>query len=85
MMITDKLISGIIKIGSVVAVTLTSFVIMPPAITSDTESGVYWHNIITFAAGILSILLYDLFVKKIKAKALSFYLLGMLLLLFVTY
>lgn len=85
MKINNKTISIIIRTGSIIATTLASFIVTPPVIDSTENDGVHWKNIFTFIAGVLSILLYDKWNKKRKLKSLGFWLIGVILILFVSY
>jgi hypothetical protein len=65
----NKVISAITRTGSVILTTVLSFLVLPPSIEGDSNSVINWKNILTFFAGVLSIVLYSWGKGKIKRKS----------------
>ena len=81
----NKIISSVIKIGSVIITTLSSFVVSPPVVDPSENSGLHWKNIFVFIAGILSILIYDKLKKRKKVRPSGFWFVGLFIFLFIGY
>jgi uncharacterized membrane protein YfcA len=80
-----KMLQIITRVGMVIITTLSTFIIAPPAMNPDENSGVNWKNIFIFFAGIFSILLYDRKKKNIRSRNIGFWLLGFFILLIGLY
>lgn len=79
-----NIISKIVRIGSVITATLATFIISPPVINPGENEGLNWKNIFAFVAGILAILIYDAFKKKISRTG-SFLFVGIFIVLLSGY
>ncbi len=80
-----NIISYILKAGTVVMTSVLSFVIKPPALVPDENSGLNWKNAFTFIAGVLSVVLLDRYRSQGKGKAFPLLITGALVALLVSY
>jgi hypothetical protein len=80
-----KIISTVIKIGTVVLTTVLSFVVMPPVLASEQDSPLSWKNIVVFCAGLIWIISYRKITNVKLAKRCSVVLMVLFLMLIAGY
>lgn len=80
-----KIISTVIRIGTVILTTVLSFVVLPPVTTPDQYSALSWKNILVFFAGVIWVIFYRPIKEPKSAKRQSAMLIVILLLLIGTY
>jgi len=76
----QTIISAITKGGIVIMATVSSFAFPPPEISPEGNAAVNWKNVLTFFAGLISIILFGYLKKNGKIRLRTMIILGCCLL-----